>query len=67
MVLRPDQNDDTDPRAAANPDAPGEPRHDLQEPVTPVPGVHKETRDHRAGHPRSERHGHEGGGGRDHH
>jgi hypothetical protein len=29
--------------------------------------VHKETRDHRAGHPRSERHGHEGGGGRDHH
>lgn len=60
-------NDTESGNAAANPVAPGEPQRDELEPVTPVPGVHKETRDHRAGHPGAEGAGHEGGGGRDHH
>ncbi len=61
-------NDEDSGLAAANPVAPGEPQRDKMPPVTPVPGVHDETRDHRQGDPGSEGHGHtEGGGGRDHH
>ncbi len=67
MAGSPNPIDDADSGlAAANPVAPGEPQRDKLPDVEPVPGVHKETRDHRAGHPGAEGGGHSGGGGRDH-
>ena len=63
------QNDNADLPANYNPQAPGEPNPELQQhPVPPVPGVHKETRDHHQGSGVTEGTGHTGGGGgRDHH
>lgn len=56
-----------------NPEAPGEPNPALQDdPVPPVPGVHKETRGEQSGERAAQGHtsegsGHTSGGGRDSH
>ena len=69
MVTQQDGDENLDETLANySPDAPGEPNPALQQqPVDPVPGVHKETRGHREGSGSSEGSGHTSGGGRDSH